>query len=92
MSDMAQHLLYKDAIAVVRARLKPFNLHSMDRGCILNPVTCIVILGTFGSIKVRIVIRRQFHPTDRRLIRQPHNRHFVRPQILQIWAMHQLDL
>ena len=88
MSDMAQYFLYEDAITIVRPRFKPFKLHGMDRRSILYSITGIIIFRTFSSIKVRIIIRRQLHPTDRWLIRQPYDRHFIRPQILQIGTMH----
>ena len=41
---------------------------------------------------IRGVIRRQFQPTDGRLVRNPYNRHFPFSQILQIRAVQNLNL
>lgn len=83
-SFMRQYFLRINTITIGCSGSQRFYLHSMQQGCIFNTVGRIEIFRPLFSIIMSSIIRSQFYPADRRLIRYPDNSCLILFYILQI--------
>ena len=92
VSLMTDHLLYAHAVAVARVGLEPCEPQGVNARGVLDADARVVNACTLLGVKVGAVVRRQFGPAHRGLVRYPYERNFVLAHVLQIRPMQNLDL